>query len=404
MLFHVSGIMKILKRFVPLSSTVDYLVITWYILLSYLEDLVDVIPYLYIRADPGADQSTLFKIVELLACNPLHAAYTSEAALYRALDQLHGMYILDHAEFTGLGRKIFLTGFNRKSGGIIVSDRRNPRNNIIYNVYGTKLTGGTKGISDPAFRRHFIVIRLPIPDESKRTENFFLDAPPEEIKKSAAALKELLEDQTFRENFQKIYRNLGEVEKIKNRHRAIFDALLALAKMTDEESDKKIFLSLTRDFAVQQIYEREEEDSFTDPAMIILFSVWRYVEPLLKIPGFAEEKFFWAANMYRHVKEDLQRYLGELPFEFTNVKHLGKILDDYGILLGPVKRKNRRVRRAEDLAEAGKVDAHYHIHIDKLAVINESSRQSPESSEEYEKSLKKYQDTEDDDPSDRGAL
>jgi hypothetical protein len=76
------------------------------------------------------------------------------------------------------------------------------------------------------------------------------------------------------------------------------------------------------------------------------------------------------------------------------VKDLGKILDDHGMLLGPVKRRNRRVRPAEDLAERCKPATHYHVHIDELMKFaEETSKQNEESLKEYEKSLDRYKES-----------
>jgi hypothetical protein len=304
------------------------------------------------------------------------------------------MYILDNAEFKGLCLKIFSVGWNKKNGPVIVSDRRDPRKFLRYQVFGTKLTGGTRGISDPALRRRFIVIRMTPPDESSRPDKIFLPAHRNSLKKIAAGLRELRKDKNFKEHFQKSYLNLGESEGVNNRHCDLFDSLFALAKMLDDDSEKKIFHNLTLQFAKDQIYEREEDDSFTNLPTIVLLSVWRYIEPLLKIKGYAEDKFFWAENMYRRAKKDLEYYLGKRPLEFNNVKDLGKILDDHGMLLGPVKRRNRRVRPAEDLAERCKPATHYHVHIDELMKFaEETSKQNEESLKEYEKSLDRYKES-----------
>lgn len=373
-------IMKNLRAFIYLPSIDHYLVVALFVLLSYCQEEFDAVPYLHLVAQPDSGKSTLLKIIELLSHKAEYELHITDAAICRLINKKRGMFILDDAEALGCQAKssfllsILLNGY-KKGGAVTVCDRSDPFGVISYKVFGVKVTANTKGIADPALLTRYIIIRMSKP-EGKSLRRFYLASDSEIFKRIASDLRNLFEKHengSLKTRIQKTYLSLGEIEGLTNRDYERFAPLLTLAKVTDEESGKKIF-NTTLAFATKYIKERNEEDFFTHLPTMVIFSVWKYVEPLLESSDLAENKYFWAEKICDHVRKDLRSHFENLHLEF-GVKKLGKLLDLHNILLGPEKRKIRRVRFDEDIVDAKKLATHFHLDVDKLKLFaNESGK------------------------------
>ena len=371
-----------LKRFVYFRFVYQYLIVSLTIFLSYFQGEFDAVPYLHFVGPEDTGKSTVLKIIELSGFNPSYAIQATDAATCRLIHQNKGIFILDEAEIFSMPRlssfshKVFRTGYKKGAPPVWVCDKNDPYGLIPYSVYGVKVTANIRGIHDKALKSRFIIITMSEPNPEQCPQIFLPDSDGKIFSTIGANLLLLSKDESLRNAIKDAYLKLREDERIKEitgRNFEIFAPLFASAKVIDESAGKEFLFKHVLKFAKRYIDERKEEDFFTDWPTMVIFSVWKYVEPLLETSDFAENKYFWAEGLCEHVRKDLKLHFEKLDLEF-GVKKLGKLLDIHNILLGPEKRKVKRVRFDEDVADFNKPATHFHLDVDKLKLFADESK------------------------------
>lgn len=327
-------ITKSLKRHICFQTPDHYLIIALYVILSYCQDEVDAVPYVHLMGAPASGKSTLLKMIELLGYRPVYAVRITDAAVVRAIDQQHGLFILDEAEELSRRRvsndlkKIFLNGY--KKGGYALICDTDREGLIMRTVYGAKITAYTSDIYDRTMASRFIILRMEKPEPGKRPQKFYLATHGEDLKQIAHSLDQLFRDQVMKQRVRDAYIALGEIDGLANRDEELMSPLLALARLIDEEIDRDIIFGQVLKFAKLFLEERKTDDFFTHWPTRIIHATWEYLRGNQDI--YPSDKFVPGDKIREHVARQLQ------PRFALDVRYIGRILDNNG-LLDPPKRR-----------------------------------------------------------------
>lgn len=95
----IASIQAFLHRYVDVSPTFE-LVASYYVVLSWLYDQFNEIPYLRVRGDPGSGKTRFLLTVGSLCYKPIFASGASTVSpLFRILDAFQGTLVLDESDF-----------------------------------------------------------------------------------------------------------------------------------------------------------------------------------------------------------------------------------------------------------------------------------------------------------------
>lgn len=95
----LAEIQAFLHRYVDLSSLFERLA-TYYVLLSWVYDRFNELPYLRVRGDPGSGKTRFLQTVGSLCYKPIFASGASTVSpLFRILDAFQGSLVLDESDF-----------------------------------------------------------------------------------------------------------------------------------------------------------------------------------------------------------------------------------------------------------------------------------------------------------------
>ena len=162
----VEAIFIVLQRYVSLTAT-QYVIAAHYILLSWVYDRFESLPYLRVRGDFGTGKSRFLSIVGGLCYKAIFASGASTVApLFHLIDQIGGTVVLDEADFrfsseTADITKILNNGSSR--GFPVLRCQKTPRgtfDTVAYRVFGPKVIATRFGFDDQALESRCITFDL----------------------------------------------------------------------------------------------------------------------------------------------------------------------------------------------------------------------------------------------------
>ncbi len=191
----IGEIRTYLHRYVDLTPTFETIA-TYYVLLSWVYDAFNELPYLRVRGDPGSGKTRFLLTVGSLCYKPIFASGASTVSpLFRILDAFRGTLVIDESDFRLSDERAevvkILNNGNAKGFPVLRSEaiRKGEYNPTAYAVFGPKLIA-TRGVFDDRalesrcitealgqFRlREDIPINLPdtLADEALRLRNMLL--------------------------------------------------------------------------------------------------------------------------------------------------------------------------------------------------------------------------------------
>lgn len=137
-------------KFLALSSA--------YVMMSWVYDRFQVIPYLRVIGDYGTGKSRFLEVVGSLCYRPI--AFTgsaSNASIFRTIADINGTILLDEADFQESEKHadiVKLLNAGHKKGGAVQRAEANPKNNSFtiktFSVYGPKVIGSREKWKDNA--------------------------------------------------------------------------------------------------------------------------------------------------------------------------------------------------------------------------------------------------------------
>lgn len=158
----VSEVRAYIDRYVSLSEEFR-LIAPWYVLLSWVHDAFNELPYLRFRGDYGTGKTRALITLGSIAYKPIFAsAASTPSPIFHTLDSLGGTLVLDEADFRLSDErsdivKILNNGSVRGMPvlrTIVTKDREfNPR---AFTVYGPKIVAMRKDYDDRALESRFL--------------------------------------------------------------------------------------------------------------------------------------------------------------------------------------------------------------------------------------------------------
>jgi len=146
-------------------------IVAYYILLTWVYDRFDVVPYLRAMGAWGSGKTRLLQVVGYLGNRTINAGgATTAAPIFRIMERFHGMLIVDEADFSDSDvasevTKILTTGYMR--GFPVLRAERSPDDRSFdvmgYDCYGPKVLSTRKKFTDDALESRCIThIMLPV--------------------------------------------------------------------------------------------------------------------------------------------------------------------------------------------------------------------------------------------------
>jgi hypothetical protein len=164
----LSEIRTFIHKYCALTPTFEAIA-TYYILLTWVYDAFNEVPYLRFIGDFGQGKSRMLNTLGTICYKPIFAnGGTSVSAVFRTIEAFHGTLILDEADLKFSGEQAemvkILNSGNAKGMPILRSDTNsndggqyNPR---AYSVFGPKIVATRGYYDDKALESRFIVEEL----------------------------------------------------------------------------------------------------------------------------------------------------------------------------------------------------------------------------------------------------
>lgn len=155
-----------LKRYVVLEDSRFYGVAATYIMLTWVADRFNTLPYLRVVGHYGTGKSRFLEVVGNVCNRAMIASGSiSMAAVYRTLDEVKGTLVFDEADFksSDMSDEIvkILNGGHKKDSPVVRMDvSKAAIKTATFQVFGPKILGSRQNFSDMALESRCITQRL----------------------------------------------------------------------------------------------------------------------------------------------------------------------------------------------------------------------------------------------------
>jgi hypothetical protein len=181
----IGDIRGFIHRYVDVTPLFEEIA-TYYVLLTWIYDAFNELPYLRVRGDFGSGKTRFLLTVGSLCCKPIFAGASTVSPLFRILDAFRGTLVIDEGDFRMSDEKAeivkILNNGNARGFPVLRSEAvgRKEFDPRAYTVFGPKLVATRKFFEDRALESRCITedmgqarLRDDIPinlDESHREE------------------------------------------------------------------------------------------------------------------------------------------------------------------------------------------------------------------------------------------
>ena len=233
-------IRSFIHRYVDLTDTFE-LIASYYVMLTWVFDQFNELPYLRVRGDYGSGKTRFLKTVGSLCYKPIFASGASTVApIFHILNQVGGTLILDEGDFRFSDEKAeiakILNNGNAKGFPVLRCQKINQRefSPVAYEVFGPKIISSQNDYEDKALESRFICEDVGL----RKVRKSIPITLPESFEEEALELRNRLLLWRL-ENFSKMGNPEDYVSpSIDWRLNQIFSPLLTL--VANEEDEKKI--------------------------------------------------------------------------------------------------------------------------------------------------------------------
>lgn len=146
-------VLSFIHRYVDLTTVYERLA-AYYVLLSWIFDSFNELPYLRVRGDPGSGKTRFLQVVGSLCYKPIFASGASTVSpIFRLLDVVQGTLVLDESDFQYTDERAeivkILNNGNARGFPVLRSELvgRREYDPHAYSVFGPKLIA-TRGFFD----------------------------------------------------------------------------------------------------------------------------------------------------------------------------------------------------------------------------------------------------------------
>jgi len=233
-------IREFIHRYVDVSESFE-LVATHYVLLTWVYDSFNELPYLRVRGDYGSGKTRFLQTVGSICYKPIFASGASTVApLFHILDQVGGTLVLDEGDFRFSDERAdiikILNNGNAKGFPVLRCEKINQKEFAprAYTIYGPKIVASRNDYDDFALESRFIT-------EDVGLAGVRDDIPitlPANFQTEAQELRNKLLLWRFRNFFKTHYPEAHVDPKIDKRISQIFAPLLSL--VADQDIRAKI--------------------------------------------------------------------------------------------------------------------------------------------------------------------
>lgn len=175
-------IQSFIHRYVDVSPTFEKLA-SYYVLLTWVYDAFNELPYLRLRGDPGSGKTRFLLTVGSICYKPIFASGASTVSpLFRMLDAIRGTLLIDEADFRLSDERAEVVkilnngnarGFPVLRSEVLRTGEINPR---AYWVFGPKLVATRGAFQDRALESRCLTEQL---GQMRLREDVPLSLPPE---------------------------------------------------------------------------------------------------------------------------------------------------------------------------------------------------------------------------------
>jgi hypothetical protein len=158
----VADVQAFIHRYTDLSPVFEQLA-SYYVLLSWVYDRFNELPYLRFRGDPGTGKTRCLLIIGSLCYKPIFASGASTVSpLFRILDAVRGTLIIDEGDFRLSDERAeivkILNNGNARGFPVLRSEATPQRefNPTAYAVFGPKLVATRGYFDDRALESRFV--------------------------------------------------------------------------------------------------------------------------------------------------------------------------------------------------------------------------------------------------------
>ena len=296
----VRDLQAFIHRYVDVSPLFEKIA-SYYVLLSWVYDAFNALPYLRLRGDPGTGKTRFLLIVGSLCYKPIFASGASTVSpLFRLLDTFRGTLVIDEGDFRVSDERAeivkILNNGNARGFPVLrseVTGRKGEFNPRAYQVFGPKLVASRGFFEDKALESRFITeemgsrpLRLDIPislppvyaEEALRLRNRLLlfrfrhlgkSAPHESLvdrtleprlNQVFVPLLSVIEDETTRRELREVARRYQEdivTDRAMETEAQVLEIISQLA--ADPDEPRVAIAEVTRRFAERygEEYERK---------------------------------------------------------------------------------------------------------------------------------------------------
>ena len=162
----IRDIRAYIHRYMDLSAEHEEVAI-YYVLLSWVYDQFNELPYLRLLGDYGTGKTRFLMVVGSICYHPIFASGASTVSpLFHLLDRIGGTLILDEADFRASDEKVeivkILNNGNVRGMPVLRADRRWQREfePQVFNVFGPKIIAARKSFADDGLESRFITINF----------------------------------------------------------------------------------------------------------------------------------------------------------------------------------------------------------------------------------------------------
>lgn len=192
----IQQVQAFIHRYVDVSPIFEKIA-TYYVLLSWLYDSFNELPYLRVRADYGSGKTRFLLIVGSLCYRPIFATGASTVSpLFRIIDSFGGTLVVDEGDFRFSDEKAemvkILNSGNSRGFPVLRSElaaNRREFNPTAYNVFGPKIVATRGFFEDKALESRCITEEM---GQFKLREDIPINLPPTQKEEALQIRNKLL--------------------------------------------------------------------------------------------------------------------------------------------------------------------------------------------------------------------
>ena len=234
----IARIRVFIHQYVDLSDTFET-ICTYYVLLTWLYDRYNELPYLRVRGDYGSGKTRFLSVIGSLAYKPIFASGASTTApLFHLLNDIQGTLILDESDFrysdtTAEITKILNNG-NTKGFSVLRCEQSHEGkfSARAYSIFGPKLVAARESFTDDALESRFITEDL----GSKPLREGIPVSLPDTFEAEALTLRNQLLQYRFDHRRKKVSMHVSGISGVTGRTQQIYLPLLSLIEDHDDRT------------------------------------------------------------------------------------------------------------------------------------------------------------------------